>query len=72
MRRSAGVSRSESAVERDERDAVPDFAQELAGSGIDLGPIFRHSNRSRFDTVEVPDAMASKRMTIGRASQARR
>ena len=33
-------------VERNERDTVPDFAQQLAGSGIDLDSIFRHSNGS--------------------------
>ncbi len=39
-------------VERNERDAVPDFAQQLAGSGVDFDPTFCHFNHSRFDAAE--------------------
>ena len=32
------------AIERDNRDAVPDFAQQLTGSGVDLNPLVCHLN----------------------------
>ena len=41
------------AVERDQRDAVADFAQQLAGSGVDFDPTFCHLNHSRFESTEV-------------------
>src|SRR5258708_1558180 len=40
------------AVERDDRDAVADFTQQLAGSGVDFDPIVCHFNRSCFATAE--------------------
>jgi hypothetical protein len=35
------------AVKRDQGDGVADFAQQLAGSGVDFDPTFRHLNHSR-------------------------
>jgi hypothetical protein len=39
-------------VKRDQRDAVADIAQQLAGSGVDFDPTFRHLNHSRFESTE--------------------
>ena len=41
------------AIERDQRDAIADFAQQLTGSGVDFDPTFCQLDHSRFDPTKV-------------------
>ena len=56
------------AVERDECDAVADFAQQLTGSGVDFDPTFCHFSYSRFDSRHLlnDDHLAAR---LGRIDQ---